>query len=74
MSAENVDAVRRIYYWVASSEPERAFDLYAEDIEWDSSGAPWILQLGFSPIYRGQEAVRQAPLLVSGLGAHRLPA
>ncbi len=60
MSAENVELVRRIYDWVASSEPERAFELYADDVEWDSSGAPWILQLGFSPRYRGHDAVRGA--------------
>ena len=43
-----------------SGESERAFDVYHPDVEWDSSRAPWLLELGFDPVYRGHDGVRAA--------------
>ena len=60
MSAENVELVQRLYEWVQAGENDRAFEVYDPDIEWDSSRAPWLLELGFDPLYRGHEGVRTA--------------
>jgi ketosteroid isomerase-like protein len=60
MSAENLQLVRELYEWMAAGEAEKAFELYDPEIEWDSSNAPWLLALGFEPIYRGHEGVRRA--------------
>jgi ketosteroid isomerase-like protein len=59
MSAENVEIVRGLYASMAAGEGENAFDVYDVEIEWDVSGAPWLLELGFDPVYRGHAGVRR---------------
>jgi ketosteroid isomerase-like protein len=60
MSAENVEVIRRMYAWFAAGEGERAFEVYDPEVEWDATRAPWLLELGFKPINRGHQAVRDA--------------
>ena len=60
MSAENVEIVRRLYEQIAAGNSEGAFEVYDPEIEWDSTRAPWLLELGFDPLYRGHEGVRTA--------------
>jgi ketosteroid isomerase-like protein len=60
MSAENMELVRRVYGWMAAGEAEKAFEVYDPEIEWDSSDASWLLDLGFEPLYRGHDQVRKA--------------
>jgi ketosteroid isomerase-like protein len=58
MSVENVELVRRLYGWMAAGEAEKSFEVYDPEIEWDSSQAQWLLDLGFDPLYRGHDEVR----------------
>jgi ketosteroid isomerase-like protein len=55
-----VDLIRQIYSWFAAGEGERTFEVYDKDIEWDSSAAPWLAELGFGEIRRGHNEVRNA--------------
>ena len=58
MSAENVEVVRRLYEQLAAGDSEGAFEVYDPEIEWDGSRVPWLLELGFDPVYRGHDGVR----------------
>jgi ketosteroid isomerase-like protein len=60
MSQENVELVRRLYEWMAAGDTDRAFEAYAPEIEWDVTRAPWLLELGFAPIVRGQDELRRS--------------
>src|SRR5436309_6218456 len=60
MSAENVAAIERLYQEFSAGEAERAFAAYDPDIEWDATRAPWLLELGFDPVYHGHDGVRAA--------------
>jgi ketosteroid isomerase-like protein len=60
MSSSNVALIRQVYSWMAAGEAEKAFEVYDPDIEWDSSGAPWLTELGFETTYRGHAGVREA--------------
>jgi ketosteroid isomerase-like protein len=60
VSAENVAVIRQLYAWFEAGEAEKAFAVYDPEIEWDSSRAPWLLELGFEPVVRGHDGVRSA--------------
>lgn len=45
---------------MASGRRQRQGEVYHPEIEWDASRAPWLLELGFEPLYRGHEGVRTA--------------
>jgi ketosteroid isomerase-like protein len=59
MSLQNVELVRQIYAWFAAGESEKPFELYDENIEWNSTGAPWLIELGFAGVVWGHDAVRE---------------
>ena len=56
---ENVELVRQLYAWFAAGETEKAFEVYDEDIEWNTTGAPWLVELGFAAVSRGHDAIRE---------------
>jgi ketosteroid isomerase-like protein len=62
VSAENAQLVERLYDWLAAGDGGRAFDVYDAEIEWDTSNAPWLLELGSHLVYHGHEGVRRARL------------
>jgi ketosteroid isomerase-like protein len=58
MSEENVDVVRRLYDAATQGDDALAFELYADDIEWDVRGAwPGRAVSDLSRVYRGHEGV-----------------
>jgi ketosteroid isomerase-like protein len=60
MSRPNVELIRQLYAWLAKGESEKAFQVYDSEIEWDSRGVPWLMELGSDGIYRGHDGVRRA--------------
>jgi ketosteroid isomerase-like protein len=60
MSQANVELIERLYSWLAEGENQKAFEVYSPEIEFDNRGAPWLLELGFDPVYRGHAGVREA--------------
>jgi ketosteroid isomerase-like protein len=60
MSEENVEIVRRLYHAATQGDDAVAFELYADDIEWDVRGAwPGRAPSDLSRVYRGHEGVRR---------------
>jgi ketosteroid isomerase-like protein len=59
MSRENLEIVRRIYDAVTRRDAAAAFELYSEDIVWDTSS--WRqAELDQKRVYTGHEGVRRA--------------
>ncbi len=59
MSTENVGLVRRIYDAVAQRDAVTPFEIYAEDIVWDTSGSARGSIVGARPIAHGHAGVRR---------------
>ncbi len=56
---DNLRIVRGIYDAVARRDADAAFAVYADDIVWDVSGAPWSA-LRDEPVRTGHDGVRAA--------------
>ena len=53
-----MELVRQIYAWFAAGESEKPFEVYDENIEWNSTATPWLIELGFPGVVRGHDAIR----------------
>jgi ketosteroid isomerase-like protein len=60
MSQQSLELIGQLYGWLADGAHEKAFEVYAGEIEWDCRGAPWLLELGSDPVYLGHDGVRRA--------------
>jgi ketosteroid isomerase-like protein len=57
MSQENVEIVRELLEAFRRRDHERAFDFYADDIEWDATGTGELIP-DLARVYRGHDGVR----------------